>query len=88
VSNDGANSSADRIGREVITVVPVTSNAARVLLFPVLLPSSESRLHRDSKAQAEQIRLIAMGHVGERVGALPTLLHSAHDEAIRLHLAL
>lgn len=33
VGNDGANGAAERLGRGVITVVPVTSNVARVLAF-------------------------------------------------------
>ena len=37
VSNDGANSTAERLGRGVVTVVPVTSNAERVYPFQVLL---------------------------------------------------
>ncbi len=35
VSNDGANSSARRLGRGVITVVPVTSNTEWVYPFQV-----------------------------------------------------
>jgi mRNA interferase MazF len=88
VSNDGANSSAERIGRGVITVVPVTSNTDRVHPFQVLLPAAESGLGRDSKAQAEQIRSIAIERLGPRVGALPPDLLAALDEALRLHLAL
>jgi mRNA interferase MazF len=88
VSNDGANSSAERIGRGVITVVPVTSNTARVYPFQVLLCSSETGLDRDSKAHAEQIRSIAVERVGERVGGLPPERLAAIDEALRLHLAL
>jgi len=88
VSNDGANSSAERVGRGVITVVPVTSNTDRVYPFQVLLPATESGLDRDSKAQAEQIRSIAIERVGARVGALPADLLAMLDEALRLHLAL
>lgn len=88
VSNDGANSSAERVGRGVITVVPVTSNTDRVYPFQVLLPATESGLDRDSKAQAEQIRSIAIERVGARVGALPPDLLAMLDEALRLHLAL
>ena len=36
VSNDGANSTATRLGRGVITVVPITSSVRRVLPFQVL----------------------------------------------------
>jgi mRNA interferase MazF len=32
VSNDGANATASRLGRGVITVVPVTSNVERMMV--------------------------------------------------------
>ena len=88
VSNDGANSSAHRVGRGVITVVPVTSNVARVYAFQVLLESSMTGLDRDSKAQAEQVRSIAVERVGAVLGRLPVELLGELDEALRLHLAL
>jgi len=88
VSNDGANSSADRLGRGVITVVPVTSNTERVYPFQVFLPAILSGLDRDSKAQAEQVRSIAVERVGPRIGTLPSELLTSLDEALRLHLAL
>jgi len=88
VSNDGANSSAERLGSGVVTVVPVTANTERVYPFQVFLPASVTGLARDSKAQAEQIRSIALERVGPRIGALPSDLLSALDEALRLHLAL
>ena len=88
VSNDGANRSAERIGRGVITVVPVTSNIERVYPFQVLLPATASGLPSDSKAQAEQVRSIAIERVGTLVGVLTADLLTALDEALRLHLAL
>ena len=88
VSNDGANSTAQRLGRGVITVVPVTSNVANVYPFQVLLTSSATGLRVDSKAQAEQVRSVAVERVGERVGQLPVEAVDALDEALRLHLAL
>ena len=36
VSNDGANERATALGRGVVTIVPVTSNVARVLPFQIL----------------------------------------------------
>src|SRR3712207_424258 len=69
VSNDGANSSAERTGRGGVTVVPVTSNTARIFPFQVLLPAATCGLDRDSKAQAEQVRAVATGRVGRRLGA-------------------
>ena len=71
VSNDGANSTAARLGRGVVTVVPVTSSTDRVYPFQVLLPASGTGLDRDSKAQAEQVRSVAVERVGALVGVLP-----------------
>jgi mRNA interferase MazF len=88
VSNDGANSTAERLGRGVLTVVPVTSKTERVYPFQVLLPAQETGLRLDSKAQAEQIRAVAIERIGTQVGSLPPNLLSALDEALRLHLAL
>jgi mRNA interferase MazF len=88
VSNDGANSTAERNGRGVVTVVPVTSNLSRVYPFQVRLPAPDTGLVRDSKAQAEQVRSVDVERIGGRVGALPPELLGMLDEALRLHLAL
>jgi mRNA interferase MazF len=88
VSNDAANSTATRLGRGVITVVPVTSNIARVYPFQVLLPARETGLARDSKAQAEQVRSVAIERIGQRVGRLPAAIMTELEEALRVHLGL
>ena len=88
VSNDGANSSAQRLSRGVITVVPVTSNIERIYPFQVLLSAATTGLAVDSKAQAEQVRSIAVERVGGRVGVLTAEVQADLDEALRLHLAL
>jgi mRNA interferase MazF len=88
VSNDAANATATRLGRGVITVVPVTSNIARVYAFQVLLPAGQTGLPRDSKAQAEQIRSVAVERIGPRVGQLPAALITELDQALRIHLGL
>ena len=88
VSNDAANASARRLGRGVITVVPVTSNVARVYPFQVLLRAAETGLDRDSKAQAEQVRSITVARVGDRLGVVPNVSMLDIDEALRLHLGL
>jgi mRNA interferase MazF len=88
VSNDGANTTASRLNRGVITVVPVSSNVSRVYPFQVLLPALECGLPRDSKAQAEQVRSIAIQRVGRKIGQLPAALLVALEDALRLHLAL
>ena len=88
VSNDGANETAERVGYGVISVVPVTSNVRRVYPFQVLLPASTTGLDVDSKAQAEQIRSVAVQRLGRQVGRVSPSLLRALDEALRLHLAL
>jgi len=88
VSNDAANATAMRLGRGVITVVPVTSNVERVYPFQVLLPALVTGLDRDSKAQAEQVRSVAVERVGARLGVVPAALMADLEEALRLHLGL
>lgn len=88
VSNDAANSTAVRLGRGVIAVVPVTSNTGRVYPFQVLLPAAATGLRNDSKAQAEQVRSVALDRIGRQVGRMPQDLLAELDAALRLHLSL
>jgi mRNA interferase MazF len=88
VSNDAANLAAARLGRGVITIVPVTSNVERLYPFQVLLPAADTGLARNSKAQAEQVRSVAVERVGARLGVVPRAIMLQIDEALRLHLAL
>ena len=88
VSNDRANATAARLGRGVVTVVPVTSNVARVFPFQTLLPADRTGLPSDSKAQAEQIRSVALERIGPVLGRVPVDLMDELDEALRLHLQL
>lgn len=88
VSNDDANAVAARLGRGVVTVVPVTSNVTRLHRFQVFLDSGESGLDHDSKAQAEQIRAVAVGRVGPVIGGLSISKIVELEEALRLHLNL
>lgn len=88
VSNDGANATAARLGRGVVTMVPVTSNVARVHPFQVKLIAEATGLRTDSKAQAEQVRSVAVQRIGPRIGRVPAEVMEQIDEALRLHLAL
>ena len=85
--NDGANTNAARLGRGVVTVVPVTSNTERVYRFQVLLDAADTGLDRDSNAQAEQVRSIAVERVGDVIGVVPFDLMARLDDALRVHLA-
>jgi mRNA interferase MazF len=88
VSNDRANATATRLRRGVITVVPVTSNVAKVYPFQVFLAAATTGLPVDSKAQAEQIRSVALERLRRRIGRLSAAQLAELDQALRLHLDL
>lgn len=88
VSNDGANSTAARLGRGVVTVVPMMSNVSRIYPFQVLIPAHQSGLAHDSKAQAEQVRSVSVERVTRALGTVPAPLMLRVDDALRLHLSL
>lgn len=88
VSNDRANATATRLGRGVVTVVPVTSTTNRVFPFQTLLPAADTGLRTDFKAQAEQVRSVTVKRVGPVVARLPASLMVKLDDALRLHLQL
>jgi mRNA interferase MazF len=89
VSNDGSNAGVGRLGRGTVTVVPLTSNTARVYPFQVLIPAEDHPgLRDDSKAQAEQVRTVDAKRLGDRITRLPAATMKDIDAALRLHLAL
>lgn len=88
VSNDRANASAAKLGRGVVTIVPVTSNVAQVYPFQVLLDAEETGLRVDAKAQAEQIRSVSVERVGPIIGRVPAHRMAQLDDALRVHLEL
>ncbi len=86
VSNDGPNTAASSSGAGVVTVVPLTSNVTTVHDFQVLILASESMLSVDSKAQAEQVRAVAVQRMGVAVGTLGPATMRKLDTALRIHL--
>ena len=88
VSNNAANESAAAMNRGVVTVVPVTSNIRRVYPFQVRLAARDCGLRLDSKAQAEQVRAVAVERLRNRVGRVPQRRMNEVDAALRLHLSL
>ncbi|WP_067663817.1 type II toxin-antitoxin system PemK/MazF family toxin [Nocardia miyunensis] len=88
VSNDRANETAERLGRGVITVAPVTSNTGRVYPFQVFLSSELPGVRVDSKVQAEQVRSVSVERLGPALGQLPGEVMAEIDRALRLHLDL
>ena len=89
VSHDALNRVVVGLGRGVVTVVPITSNVERVHPFQVLLGADETGLEVDGKAQAEQVRSIAVARLRPgAIAALPAERVRQLDAALRLHLAL
>ncbi len=88
VSNDALNATTMSLQRGIVTVVPITSNVKTVYPFQVKLSRGESGLRVDSKAQAEQIRSVAVSRIGDKIGRLSAESQERLDVALRLHLQL
>lgn len=88
VSNDRANATADRLGRGVVTVVPVTGNTRRVFPFQVLLPADITGVRVDSKAHTEQVRSVTIERVGPVLGWVPAQVMAELDETLCLQVQL
>lgn len=88
VTNNAANRMADRAGRGVLAVVPVTSNISNVRPFQVFLHAMDCGLRLDSKAQCEQIRALDFSRFGHRIGTVPPQMLKEIDRALRQQLAL
>jgi len=66
VQNELANRSSP-----TVTVVPLTSQLARVFPFQVRLALGEGALEQESKALCEQIRTVSRDRFRQRLGKLP-----------------
>ncbi|GAB4047981.1 type II toxin-antitoxin system PemK/MazF family toxin [Catellatospora paridis] len=88
VGNTVANRTAERNGRGVVTLVPVTSNVERIYPFQALISAGEGGLARDSKAQAEQVRSVDCARLRKRLGSLRPDTLRRLDAALRVHLDL
>jgi mRNA interferase MazF len=84
VSNNVANKASS-----VITVLPLSSQVAKVFPFEVLLPASDTGLSKDSKAMAQQVRTLDKQRLSSRrSGLVPSKKMLDVDAALRLHLSL
>ncbi|WP_435199722.1 type II toxin-antitoxin system PemK/MazF family toxin [Janibacter sp. GS2] len=66
----------------------MTRNTDRIFPFQALLPAAATGLRQDFKAQAEQVRSIAVERLGAVLGRAPVAVMVQLDEALRLHLQL
>lgn len=84
ISNDIGNQFSERV-----IVAPVTSGSvSRVYPFEVLIPAGQGGVRATSKVALDQIRTVDKQRLGRRIGALPSGLMQAVDQAIRVSLAV
>lgn len=91
VCNTRAITAAQRTGRGVISVLPITSNIEKIYAFQVLIEADNlpgTGLDVESKIQAEQIRSVDIQRITSTIGELSNWMHPAVCDAIALHLDL
>lgn len=88
VSRDDLSDAVARLGRGMVTVVPLTRTVSRVFDFHVLVPIGDTGLVAPSKAQAEQVRSLSFERIVRVLGHVDAETLAGVDEALRLHLAL
>jgi len=69
-----------------VTVLPVTSNTAKIYPFEVRLETNEGGLRNESKVKANQIRTIDKSRLGTKIGHLNSTKMKAVELAILIHL--
>ena len=89
VSADASNRVVERLGRGVVTVVPLTTNTARVHDFQARITAGGANgLTADSKAQAEQVRALDQSRILRKLGMVDAEQMAAIDQALITHLGL
>jgi mRNA interferase MazF len=84
VSNDLHNRKAP-----IVTVIPLTSNVARIYPFEVFLDAKLTHLPKDSKAMPQQVRTIAKERiVGDAIALLSNEVMALVEDALKLHLGM
>ena len=83
ITNNQANAVAP-----VVTVIPLTSNLERIYPMQVFLPNNRTGLDRDSKAQIELLRHVAVSRIRRVIGNVPEDLMLELDTKVKDHLAL
>jgi mRNA interferase MazF len=83
------SSDANNDVRQMITVVPLTSNLTRTRRIEVAIPKDRSGLPKDSKALVPQMRGVSCMRIsGARVGSVHSDLMAEIDLALKRHLDL
>jgi len=88
VSNDTANAVASRLGRGVVTIVPLTSRTDRLLNPHLVAQAGLGGLSADSGVQVEQIRSVDISRLRGTDRAVSAEFLEEVGQAIRVHLDL
>jgi len=83
VTNDQAN----HYGTNLM-VVPLSTLLDRVYPFQLFLPTEQTGLDRDSKAQLELTRSVSRSRLGKRIGRVSEGPLQELDDRLRTHLGL
>jgi len=84
VSNDIANRYSG-----TVTIIPVTSkNLTKIYPFEIFIPKNISKLTKNSKGKADQIRTLDKIRLIKSIGHLDKNLMMKVDSAVRIHLNL
>ncbi|MDP9118480.1 MAG: type II toxin-antitoxin system PemK/MazF family toxin [Actinomycetota bacterium] len=88
VSNDRANTSASQSGRGVVTVVPMTSQVARVFPLQTCFRRPPPAFRPTQRRRQSRFRSVTVERLGAVLGPVPVVLMAELDDALRLHLNL
>ncbi len=84
VSNDVGNKYSG-----TVTIIPVTSkDLSKIYPFEIYLPKETSKLKKNSKGKADQIRTLDKVRLIKPIGRLNSELVNNVDTAIKIHLNL
>lgn len=84
VSNDVGNKHSG-----TVTIIPITSkNSIKIYPFEIFLPKETTKLKKDSKGKADQIRTLDKARLIKPIGQLNSELTKNMDNAIKIHLNL
>ncbi|MGL4608663.1 MAG: type II toxin-antitoxin system PemK/MazF family toxin [Trueperaceae bacterium] len=72
----------------VVTVIPLISNVERIYPMQLFLPNERTGLDRDSKAQVELLRHVAINRIRKVIGYMPEDLMLELNAKLKDHLGL
>ena len=72
-----------------VTIIPITSkNIKKIYPFEIFLPKKDSKLKKDSKGKADQIRTLDKSRLIKPIGRVTTKLLHDINNSIKIHLSL